>query len=66
MSATEQLYRIHWKATRTGVTGHGTGAFTKDEAVDIAANLNRSESGQWCEHWIEPVTTEAESVTREP
>lgn len=51
----EQLYRIHWKAKRTGATGCGSRAFPKEEAEGYADQMNSDvETSKWTEHWIEP------------
>ena len=53
--ATETFYRIHWKALRTGATGHGTKGFPKDEAQNYADALNKNpEVNTILTHWIEP------------
>ena len=47
-------YRIHWKAIRTNTTGHGTTAFAKDAAQQIADSLNK-DNAHMLVHWIEPI-----------
>jgi len=39
------MYRIHWRAVKTGNTGHGTGLFTKEVASRIAKDLNSKNTG---------------------
>ncbi len=52
-----KYYRIHWKAVKTGATGHGMAPFTLKEAEAIAIQLNEDNKGI-TEHWIEPVEEE--------
>uniref|UniRef100_A0A6M3LNW2 Uncharacterized protein n=1 Tax=viral metagenome TaxID=1070528 RepID=A0A6M3LNW2_9ZZZZ len=49
-----RLYRLHWKAVKTGATGQGTSLFTYAEARQICDGLNR-QNKVWTTHWIEEV-----------
>jgi len=46
------MYRIHWKALLTGVTGCGTASFPKEQAKKICDDLNKKNVGI-LHHWIE-------------
>ena len=50
----EKVYRIKWTAIRTGKTGHGSGLFTKEQAEQIAKELNKDNAG-WTTHTVERV-----------
>ena len=44
-------YRISWKCTHTGLTGHGDYCLTKEEADAWIANMNSKHPND--QHWIE-------------
>lgn len=59
------MYNIHWKSIITGATGHGTGEFTKQEAQQIADELNIKYEGALT-HWVESTTHEQETKYAAP
>ena len=50
-------YRIHWRVIKTGVTGHGPGTYSKDQAQHWADVFNRNYK-DIITHWIEEVKDE--------
>ena len=50
----EQLYRIHWKAKRTGCGGKGTRGFPLKVAQRLSDELNEQDKDFEIVHWIEP------------
>lgn len=45
------MYRIHWRALKTGATGHGTATFPREEAQYYADQLNAEYAGLLV-YWI--------------
>ena len=53
---TEKLYRLHWRAKRTGVEGNGTKGFLKERAKRELYLARKGDSiSKFFEYWIEPV-----------
>lgn len=51
-------YRIRWKVTETGATGHGSHGFPLQVAEQLRDKLNADKSLPPMEHWVEPIPEE--------
>ena len=56
------LYRIAWKDPGTGKIEHGIALFEKDQAQQIANELNRRWANTEFLHWIEAVSDDKEPI----
>lgn len=48
-------YRIHWKALKTGATGHGKPVFEDKEMAKTTARELNIENKGITHHWVEEV-----------